>query len=98
MFIALVVVFAFSPAGLYASKVETPNGTTPVESVEMQVLRNRLNEIRAMNKSNLSRAEKKELRQELRGMNSSAAAGNNRGIYLSIGAVIIIILLLILLL
>jgi hypothetical protein len=42
-------------------------------------------------------AAEKELRQELKGMNSAVAANNN-GIYLSIGAIVIIILLLILLL
>lgn len=96
-FIALVVLFAFSPAGLYAAKVDPAKATTPVESVEMQAIKNRISEIRAMDKSSLSRAEKKELRMELRSMNSAVAANNN-GIYLSIGAIVIIILLLILLL
>ena len=58
----------------------------PVESAEAEVLLNRLEEINAMDKSELNAPEKKELR-EIGG-----------GVYLSVGAVIIIILLLVLLL
>jgi ribosomal protein L20A (L18A) len=48
-----------------------------------------------MDKSSLSRADKKELRKEVKSLKKEAAT---QGIYLSIGAIIIIILLLILLL
>ncbi len=57
----------------------------------------RIEEIKNMNKENLSRAERKALRKELREMRPEARANKN-GIYLSVGAVIIVILLLILLL
>ena len=57
----------------------------------------RLSEIQSMDKSNLSSGEKKNLRNELRDM-KKAADGLNRGVYLSVGAIIIVILLLILLL
>ncbi len=60
-----------------------------------QQLMNRLIEIRDMDKSNLTRVEKKELRKEVKEIKKEA---RNRGIYLSVGAIIIIILLLILLL
>jgi hypothetical protein len=50
-----------------------------------------------MDKSNMSRAEKKELRKEVKTIKANLKASNH-GIYLSIGAIIIIILLLILLL
>lgn len=56
----------------------------------------RLDEIKEMDKSNLSRAEKKELRKEVRSIKSELRSTGN-GVYLSIGAIIIIILLLILL-
>jgi hypothetical protein len=62
-----------------------------------EVLKNRLNEIKAMDKSDMTRAEKKALRKEVKAIKAELAANNN-GIYLSIGAIIIIILLLILLL
>ncbi|MEO6327876.1 MAG: hypothetical protein ABIO55_03045 [Ginsengibacter sp.] len=58
----------------------------------------RLQEIKDMNKENLSRSEKKDLRNEVKEMRKELKADKKNGIYLSIGAVIIIILLLILLL
>lgn len=66
-----------------------------------QQLMNRLQEIRNMDRSNLTSTEKKELRKELKEMKKEARkADRDRrgGIYLSVGAIIIIILLLILLL
>lgn len=98
LFVSFIALLAFSPVMLRAADVVTVAGTAPAASPEMDALKARLNEIRTMKRSNLSRAEKKDLRMELRTMNSAAAAGNNNGIYLSIGAVVIIILLLILLL
>ena len=57
----------------------------------------RVTEIQNMDKSNLTTAEKKELKKELKGMKQKAE-GLDRRVYLSIGAIIIIILLLILIL
>ena len=56
----------------------------------------RLNEINNMDKSNLSRSEKRALRKEVLAIRDDGHG--HSGIYLSVGAVIIIILLLILLL
>ena len=56
-----------------------------------------VDEIRAMDKSTLTRVERKELRKELRTINTELKSTGN-SIYLSIGAIIIIILLLILIL
>ncbi|HSD06335.1 MAG TPA: hypothetical protein VLC96_03740, partial [Flavobacterium sp.] len=58
---------------------------------------NRLEEIKKMDKSNLTRAEKKELREEVKTIKANLKA-TGHGVYLSIGAIIIIVLLLILLL
>jgi TolA-binding protein len=58
----------------------------------------RVAEIKGMDKSSLSRAERSQLKKELKGMNTEAKALEGKGLYLSIGAIIIIILLLILLL
>jgi hypothetical protein len=55
-----------------------------------------LNEIKAMDKSNMSRSEKKALRKEVRTISSGLRA-NGHGVYLSLGAILIIILLIILL-
>lgn len=71
--------------------------TKAAGAAEAEALLSRLNEIKAMDKSNLSSSEKKQLRKEVREIKSNLK-NNNNGIYLSVGAVIIIILLLILLL
>lgn len=96
-FASFLIMGSFLPSVVHAEGGKTGAKTAPVESAEVQALKSRIKEIKAMDKSTLSRTEKKELRQELRGMNSAVAANNN-GIYLSIGAIVIIILLLILLL
>lgn len=58
---------------------------------------NRVNEIQNMDKTTLTVNDKAELRKELRQMKKQAA-GLDKRVYLSVGAIIIIILLLILIL
>ncbi len=79
---------------VYASN-ETPVKTEVPKEVRAQQIESRLMEIRQMSKTDLSKAEKKDLRKEVKSLKKEAAT---QGIYLSIGAIIIIILLLILLL
>ncbi|WP_372767647.1 hypothetical protein [Lutibacter sp.] len=75
---------------------KTPR-TTPTEiPAEIQVMLNRLEEIKGIDKKDLNRAEKKELRKEVRAINSEIRSSGN-GIYISVGAIIIILLLIILL-
>jgi hypothetical protein len=57
----------------------------------------RIDEIKAMDKSNLTSVQKKELRKELKTIKSQLRT-TNHGLYLSLGAIIIIVLLLILIL
>lgn len=57
----------------------------------------RVTEIKEMDKSTLSRSERKALKKELREMNKESKVISG-GVYLSVGAIIIIILLLILIL
>ena len=74
-----------------------PKATTPSEiPAEIQVMLSRLDEIKEMDKSELNRAEKKELRKEVRAINSEIRSSGN-GLYLSAGAIIIILLIIILL-
>ena len=68
------------------------------QRVQFERITNRVEEIKHMDKSQLSRAEKKELRNELKAMKNQARALGGGGVYLSVGAIIIIILLLILIL
>lgn len=71
----------------------SPNAMSESEASR---LANRLNEIETMDKSNLSRPEKRELRREVRAIKKTADSSG--GVYLSVGAVILIIVLLIILL
>lgn len=68
-----------------------------VLAAENEVLLARLNEINEMDKSDLTGAEKRELRQEVRQIDRAMTL-NGGGVYLSVGALIIVILLLIILL
>lgn len=76
------------------------DSTMPADAKELrgQQMLHRLEEIRAMDKSTLTKAEKKELRKEVKEIRREARRDEIKGIYLSIGAVIIIVLLLILIL
>jgi hypothetical protein len=71
----------------------------PLEDRSEEVLRlnRRLEEIRDMDRSNLSKAERKALRLEVR-MIREELAEMRGGVYLSVGAILLIALLLILLL
>lgn len=71
---------------------------TEQQQIQLQQIQRRVEEIKTMDKSDLSRQDRKELRKELREMKSQAQAITNGGVYLSVGAIIIIILLLILIL
>lgn len=78
-----------------SNKVKTE--MTSEQKVELQRITNRVEEIKALDKSQLSRDEKKALKKELKDLKAEARAMGG-GVYLSVGAIIIIILLLILIL
>lgn len=82
-----------------ASPVMAFGSATITESTESraQQLQNRLEEIKNIDTRELSRAEKKTLRREVREIKKELAALSG-GVYLSVGAIILIALLLILLL
>lgn len=67
------------------------------ENNRAQQLISRLEEIKGMDKSELTRLERKSLRKEVKGIRKELKDGG-KGVYLSVGAIIIIILLLILIL
>lgn len=69
---------------------------TAMSNERGEFLIHRLKEIKSMDKSDLSRTEKRELRKEVKSIKAELTAAG-KGIYLSIGAIIIVILLLILL-
>ena len=92
MLSSLIVV----PASTYAANTNPTENPKEVPA-EVKTMLNRLNEIKEMDKSDLSSSEKKELRTEVKTIKKNLKASGH-GIYLSVGAIIIIILLLILLL
>ena len=71
--------------------------TDEQKGVRLENIRLRAEEIRAMDKTALSRSDRKALKKELRTMNREAREMRG-GVYLSVGAIIIIVLLLVLLL
>jgi hypothetical protein len=75
----------------------TETEITAEDAERAKVLNDRLNEINEMDKSALTRAEKRELRKEVKSINEELQQLSG-GVYLSIGAIIVVLLLLILLL
>jgi hypothetical protein len=69
--------------------IETLNNTPDVA-----VLEARLHEIKDMDRSNLSKDEKRALREEVRSIRTELI-NSNQGVYISFGALVIIILLLV---
>lgn len=67
-----------------------------MESEEGKVILSRLEEIKAMDKSEMTAKEKKELRKEVRALKAQAAQIGG-GVYISAGALIVILLLILLL-
>jgi hypothetical protein len=81
------------------SKEVIANMTKEQKEARMETMKERVKEIKAMDRSNMTKADRKALRMELKQMNKEAhAMGYAGGVYISVGALIIIILLLILIL
>jgi len=98
--LTVMFLLALAPMQLKAEPVEDSSPKTSKEVVmseEAVILLARLDEIKAMKFSDLSSAERKELRKEVRTIKSELRELGS-GIYISVGAAIIIILLLILIL
>nr|WP_315151078.1 hypothetical protein [uncultured Flavobacterium sp.] len=95
----LVLSLSLVPTTITASEKDPIEVTSKSKELPIEVknMLNRLEEIKKMDKSNMSRLEKKELRKEVKTIKANLKATGN-GVYLSIGAIVIIILLLILLL
>jgi hypothetical protein len=69
----------------------------PVESLEVKAMELRLNEIKAMDKSNMKASEKKELRKEVKSINHKLREVSG-GVYVSVTVIILVVVLLIILL
>ena len=66
------------------ARIEVPISNTTAENAKTEVVLNRLIEIRDMDKSNLSRADRKLLRKEVKEIKTTMRATSD-GVYLSIG-------------
>ena len=93
-FVTMLGLSCFSTRSFAADAVNV-NNTAATE--RLQQIKSRVEEIKNMDKSNLTREERKELRHELKDMHKEAKVISG-GVYLSVGAILIIILVLILIL
>lgn len=91
-----VTTYAKNDKDYWKDKVATM--TEAQKEARVEEMKARVEEIKKMDKSELSRLDRKALRQELRDMNKEAKAIGNGGIYISLAGVLIIILVLILIL
>jgi hypothetical protein len=88
--------------GTFASPLMAAEGTPTTESsipeeipAEVRIMLDRLHEIKDMDKSALTRMEKKALRMEARAIKSAIRSTGN-GIYLSVSALLVIIIIILL--
>lgn len=94
----MVLSLSILPSTSIAAETSTAKTINTKEMpAEVRAMFSRLEEIKAMDKSSMSRSEKKELRKEVRSIKEQLRTTGN-GVYFSVGAIIIIILLLILIL
>jgi DNA-binding protein H-NS len=78
-------------------KEKVADMTEEQKRARLEEIKNRVNEIKPIDRSTLTKTDRKALKKELREMNKEARVMKG-GIYLSVGAIIIIILVLILIL
>jgi Skp family chaperone for outer membrane proteins len=88
---------SFNAAQAADKPAKNPSELNSEQAAQLKKITTRVEEIRDMDKSNLTKTERKALRKELKEMKNQARAISG-GVYLSVGAIIIIILLLILIL
>ena len=95
----MVLSIGVLPTTMFASeKKSTAIVTNSLEMpAEVKVMFNRLEEIKAIDRSSLNSSERKALRKEVRTIKADLKTTDN-GVYFSIGAILIILLLLILIL
>lgn len=98
---SLVLIFTLAISANTVSAADKKDNAktemTAEQQIQLKRITNRIEEIKAMDKSHLTKEERKDLRNELKAMKKEAKAMGG-GVYLSVGAIIIIILLLILIL
>jgi len=95
-----LILLTINPIQSVAATEATPTSvpvTNEAVAAKVKLMETRLNEIDAMDKSNLTASEKKSLRKEVRGIKRDIQRADG-GVYVSVGALLLIIILLIILL
>lgn len=97
-FCLMILSFSLFPSTMVATEMEPirTHANTNEVPIEVKVMIDRLNEIKEMDKSSLTRTERKELRKEVRTIKKDIRSSGS-GLYISTGAIIIILLLIIIL-
>ena len=83
---------AFSPVAM-AKDGKEPSPLSLEDELRLEEINERVSEIKAMNFAEMTKTEKKEIRNELREINKEAKRVGD-GVYISAGAIIIILLIL----
>lgn len=96
-FLATAFMLMLATPSVMANDAKAKPEMTERQVARMEEISRRVEEIKGMDRSQLSRQDRKDLRNELLDMKKEAKATSG-GVFLSVGAIIIIILLLILLL
>jgi hypothetical protein len=100
--LALVLMFSsnlsMASSGKDAIRKKVEGMTEEQITARYEEMQQRVQEIKAMDKSSLTKMERKDIKKELKEMNQEARVSGNGGIYLSVGAILLIILILILIL
>ena len=96
-FVMLIAIALPASSAIIVPASSSASNPVKTENTRAQQLVQRLEEIKGMDKSEMTRLEKKSLRKEVLGIKKEMKAMSG-GVYLSVGAIIIVILLLILLL
>jgi len=95
--VMLIAIALPASSAIVAPASSQINSATKTDNARAQVLLQRLENIRSMNKSEMTRLEKKNLRNEVKDIKKEMKTMSG-GVYLSVGAIIVVILLLILIL
>ncbi|MFD2035718.1 hypothetical protein ACFSKL_13020 [Belliella marina] len=95
-FLSIVFLFmAFGPTAMAKDSKKENTELTVEQQERLDEINERVEEIKSLDFADLTKSERKEVRNELKEMRAEAKAMGN-GVYLSVGAIIIILLILIL--
>jgi hypothetical protein len=97
LLLTVIMVTSISFAQTEGADISVPQTEVMDVTYDVVALEARLHEIRDMDRSNMTKEERKALREEVKSIRNDLTA-SNQGVYISFGALVIIILLLIIIL